>query len=166
MFATRSILFQLLTGVALTLSMACSDDDTESPTPTRSATQRPPIERTATPGAAHADEGTIEGFLGYPASGLPLDLEVCVEIPNTNEIVACTAERRFDESEKRLAYSVVVPAGEYFVYETTRGRRGYYTPFAACALEPGCDRSHEPTVVVVSEGETVSRIDPIDWYGP
>ena len=41
--------------------------------------------------------------------------------------------------------------------------RAYYSKFVKCGMSVDC-QDHTPIVVRVKSGETVSGIDPMDWY--
>jgi len=70
-------------------------------------------------------------------------------------------------------YSIDVPEGSYQVFaklyepgesfSDMTDYRSYYSEFVTCGLEFDCP-SHNPIVVEVAPNETVSDVDPQDWY--
>ena len=67
-----------------------------------------------------------------------------------------------------------MPPGDYHVYAYlpdparygagySKDYRAYYSEFVKCGMRDNC-KSHEPITVKVKSGETVSGIDPMDWY--
>ncbi len=116
--------------------------------------------------------GTIEGSLNYPSEFIP-PLEVCAENISTKEEF-CSYERIGDEKYMYgIGYKLEVPEGDYQVFarlyqpeenmDEMIGYKAYYSEFVTCGLEYDCP-SHNPNVVKVTSGETVSDIDPHDWY--
>ncbi len=53
----------------------------------------------------------------------------------------------------------------YLLNNQTAPLRAGYTPFVLCAHAAG-ELSHALIAVTVHAGETVSHIDPTDWYAP
>jgi hypothetical protein len=118
--------------------------------------------------------GTIEGSLGYPSEFIPKQMEVCAENID-GEGRLCTAKQISDKKfEAGVGYQIEVPAGTYYVYSyltdpaalgSSFGTdyRAYYDDFVTCGMNVKCS-SHQPIKVPVGVGETVSGIDPVDWY--
>jgi|GEM_PF-2044312 len=118
--------------------------------------------------------GIIEGSLGYPSESIPDAMKVCAENVKTKEIT-CTAEQiRNRKYSSGVGYKLKVPAGTYQIFASLTDPNGlgssyapdyraYYSDFVTCGLVYGCP-SHNPINVTVSEGQTISKIDPVDWY--
>lgn len=109
--------------------------------------------------------GTVTGALGFPSDYIPEDMLVCAEDIVTHADVACTSEQI--PSAGGASYNLEVPAGTYYIYAYTSdlgGDSAYYTEAVECGLTIECT-DHTPIEVVVGAGETVTGIDPIDWYG-
>ncbi|MBZ9569406.1 hypothetical protein KJA16_00605 [Patescibacteria group bacterium] len=110
--------------------------------------------------------GTIEGSLSYPSEFIPPDMKVCAENVETEELY-CTEEHIKDSKYTYgEGYKVEVPAGNYYVSATTemiKGYKAYYSEFVTCGFNPDC-LSHEPVLVTVEAGQTITSIDPQDWY--
>lgn len=115
--------------------------------------------------------GTIEGSLSYPGEFIP-ELEVCAENIKTAEEF-CTYEQIEDKKYMYgYGYKIEVPEGSYQVYaqlietedeDAYADYKAYYSEFVTCGLEYDCP-SHNPITVEVSAGETVTDVDPHDWY--
>lgn len=110
--------------------------------------------------------GTIQGTLGYPSEGVPAEIEVCAQNTQT-QAVQCTGQTK---EGGKAAYKIAVPAGTYVVYakfpensNMFKGYKAYYSEFVTCGLKAEC-QSHKPIEVKVAAGQTVSNIDPNDWY--
>ncbi len=138
------------------------------------------LKKTAVPPSTGAEEvatqfenyyGTIEGSLGYPSDFIP-EMSVCAVETKTKESY-CTMEML--ENEKfmyGIGYSLEIPEGSYQIYaqledsENTsfkKGYKAYYSKFVTCGMDIKCD-SHKPITVKIKGGETLSDIDPQDWY--
>ena len=110
--------------------------------------------------------GTIEGSIGFPSETIPEDLKVCAETLDGHTI-ACT-DKHIDDPKYtyRVGYQLEIIPGEYYVYATVPSyseHKAYYNEFVTCGLSVNCD-SHKNIVVAVNSGETVTGIDPQDWY--
>lgn len=118
------------------------------------------------PNAPLVTPGAIEGHVHYPACfGPPEDLEICAEALGGGA-EACTGE--LTATRAGFRYRLEVPPGRYLVYATTEempGRRAYFSRHVVCGLSVDC-RDHTPVPVHVEPGETVTGIDPDDWFGP
>lgn len=116
--------------------------------------------------AANGVTGVIEGALGYPGEEIPGDMKVCAENLVTKQQYCTAAHIENKRYRYGLGYRIEVPEGRYHVFATTaslRGHRAYYSEFVTCGLRVGCS-SHAPIVVTVVAGQTVSSVDPHDWY--
>jgi hypothetical protein len=111
------------------------------------------------------EPGIIEGSLGYPSEGIPQDIEVCAENVETQDAI-CTSEHikdsKFTYGE---GYSLEVPPGKYYVYaiRPNSNYKAYYSEFVICGMKAECS-SHSPIEVEVPGGNTISWVDPQDWY--
>ena len=116
--------------------------------------------------------GSIAGALSYPSDFDFPRMLVCAEAVNSKSI-HCTDKRIRNRRSNKLTYKLTVPAGSYFVFATIvngeepaqdyRGYKAYYSEFVKCGLSVNCP-SHEPVKVTVRAGQTLSGIDPGDWY--
>lgn len=113
-----------------------------------------------------AENGTIEGTLSYPSQFIPEDMQICAEDTNSADKY-CTDEHIADSKYTTgFGYQLDVPAGTYNVYaylQSDPEYRAYYNEFVTCGLSVDCE-SHQVIDVEVEAGETVSGIDPGDWY--
>lgn len=103
--------------------------------------------------------GKITGNLTYPSDAIPDDIDVCAETLD-GKTRHCGAE------QAEAAYTLELPAGIYRVYSYLKSKpaeRAYYSQFVRCGYNVACP-SHEPITVTVEEGQTVSAIEPGDWY--
>ena len=118
------------------------------------------------------EKGFIDGSLGYPSEGIP-EMKICAENIST-QALTCTNQkinnRKYTYGE---GYRIEVPAGTYHVFASLAdpeaggsaftNYRAYYSEFVRCGLDAKCT-SHAPIEVIVRANQTVSQIDPIDWY--
>lgn len=116
--------------------------------------------------------GAITGSLSYPTdAGLPRMI-VCAEAVNSVTI-HCTDKRIHNRRSGKVTYKLAVPAGTYYVFATVvngeplgegfQGYKAYYSDFVICGLSINCP-SHTPIKVTVRAGQTLTGIDPGDWY--
>lgn len=117
---------------------------------------------------SHLDAATIgfiEGSLGFPSEQIP-PMKICAEKIDGGESF-CTIKNIEDEKfTYGVGYKIDVPEGKYYVYALNprnSENKAYYSEYVTCGIEEKCE-SHEPIPVEVVAGETVSEIDPIDWY--
>jgi len=113
--------------------------------------------------------GFIEGSMGYPSEGIPLDIKVCADNLD-NQQTYCTNERLEGEQYKyHVGYKLEVPEGSYYVYEMhtafdyhsyPAGYKAYFSEYVVCG--ESCT-DHTPIKVPVTAGETTPGIDPTDW---
>jgi hypothetical protein len=115
--------------------------------------------------------GTITGALSYPSDFDFPRMIVCAETVNASSI-HCTDKRVVNRRTGKITYKLTVPAGSYYVFativngeavESYRGYKAYYSDFVKCGLSINCP-SHAPIKVTLRAGQTVSGIDPGDWY--
>ena len=114
----------------------------------------------------------ITGELSYPSDfDFPMMI-VCAEAVNSKSI-HCTDKRIRNRRSGKLTYRLRVPAGSFYVFATVvnggepvedaRGYKAYYSEFVKCGLRVGCP-SHDPVKVTVRAGQTLTGINPGDWY--
>jgi len=127
------------------------------------------------PGAAAAPQpGVIEGALSYPSEFIPPDMTICAENLATKQLHCTNKHLKAKKYQYKVGYKLTVPPGDYHVYaylpdparygaEYSKDYRAYYSEYVKCGMTEKCP-SHAPIVVKVKSGETVSGIDPQDWY--
>ncbi len=115
--------------------------------------------------AAEPEEGIISGNLYYPSEGIPPLRIVAFEVGNFDNTFS-------KEIQSGRTYQLEVPAGTYYIlaYLLDPGVMspdfsGAYSEFVLCGLQASCE-DHNLVPVEVLPGETVSGIDPADWYLP
>ena len=122
---------------------------------------------TPTPTNPPQQTGTIEGSLSYPSEGIPENMQVCAEDSKTKQNYCTSQHLKDPKYTYGVGYKIEVPVGGYFVHATVpsfgNGYRAYYNEFVTCGLSVDC-QSHENIEVSVSAGETLTGIDPHDWY--
>ncbi len=114
----------------------------------------------------------ITGALSYPSDFDFPEMIVCAEAINSKSI-HCTEKRIRNRRSGKFTYKLRVPAGSYYVFATivnseepiddVRGYKAYYSEFVKCGLSVNCP-SHKPIEVSVRAGQTLTGIDPGDWY--
>jgi hypothetical protein len=127
------------------------------------------------PGAAAAlQPGVIEGSLSYPSEFIPDDMTIGAENLATKKIYSTNKHLKGKKYQYKVGYKLTLPPGDYHVYaqlpdparygaEYAKDYRAYYSEFVKCGMRVDC-KDHTPIVVKVKSGETVSGIDPQDWY--
>jgi hypothetical protein len=127
------------------------------------------------PGLAAAPQtGVIEGLLSYPSEFIPDDMVICAENLATKQIYSTHKHVKAKKYQYKVGYKLTVPPGDYHVYaqlpdpatygaEYPKDYRAYYSEFVKCGMSIEC-KDHTPIVVTVKSGETLSGIDPQDWY--
>ncbi len=119
------------------------------------------------PAPSTATTGIITGALGYPSEGIPKDMKVCAENQATKTETCTNQQITINAPQPHPGYSLTVPAGNYFVYANVPSAdpkyRAYYNVFVTCGLKFEC-KDHTPLVVSVKAGQTVTGVDPQDWY--
>lgn len=116
--------------------------------------------------------GIITGALSYPSDFDFPRMIVCAEAVDSRRI-HCTDKRATNRRSRKVTYKLMVPAGSYYVFATIvngedpaedyRGYRAYYSEFVKCGLSVNCP-SHDPVKITVRAGQTVTGVDPGDWY--
>lgn len=121
--------------------------------------------------ASAQQTATITGALSYPSDFDFPRMIVCAEAVNSKSI-HCTDKRILNRRRGKFSYKLSVPAGSYYVFATVvnseepeafRGYKAYYSEFVKCGLSVNCP-SHDPIKVTLRAGQTLSGIDPADWY--
>jgi hypothetical protein len=127
------------------------------------------------PGAAAVPPpGVIEGSLSYPSEFIPPDMTICAENLDTKKLYCTKKHLKAKKYQYQVGYKLTVPPGNYHVYaylpdparygaSYSKDYRAYYSDFVKCGQTIDC-KSHAPIAVQVKSGETVSGIDPQDWY--
>jgi len=100
--------------------------------------------------------GYITGEVGYPSESIPPEMMICADREDKVETY-CTY------SKVGTSYTLPVPGANYKVYAKVGTQTAYYSQFVICGLHVDCP-SHEPIIIHVTNGETVSDVDPQDWY--
>jgi hypothetical protein len=127
------------------------------------------------PGLAAAPQpGVIEGSLSYPSDFIPPDMTIVAENLATKKIYSTNKQVKARNYQYQVGYKLAVPPGDYHVYaflpDPARygagfppDYRAYYSDFVKCGMSIDC-KSHAPIVVQVKSGETISGVNPQDWY--
>jgi hypothetical protein len=124
--------------------------------------------------AAAPDAGVIEGSLSYPSEFIPSDMTICAENLATKQLYCTNKHLKAKKYKYKVGYKLTVPPGDYHVFAKLpdparygasypKDYRAYYSEFVKCGMRADC-LDHTPIVVKVTSGETVSGIDPMDWY--
>ena len=125
-------------------------------------------------GLAAPPPGVIEGSLSYPSDFIPPDMTISAENLATKQIYSTRKHLKSKKYQYQVGYKLTVPPGDYHVYaqlpdparygaEYPKDYRAYYSEFVKCGMTENCP-SHAPILIRVKSGETVSGIDPMDWY--
>ncbi len=140
--------------------------------PAAEATLAPEGEEAAEEGTSAVDDlmtnlGTLTGQISYPSHFLPSQRVVAFNIEDSQVYYAV-------DVLEGSTYELDVLPGTYVLLSyvldpeslsAPPGLGAAYTKAVVCGLEVGCD-DHGLLPVTVGEGETVSGIDPADWYLP
>ena len=112
-----------------------------------------------------SDYGGIEGPLGFPTdTGIPEEIIVCAET-TWGLVITCTDVHIEDTKyETGVGYRIELCPGVYYVYAQFPGNdyKAYYNEYVACDFSAAC--SFHPIAVKVNTDETVTGVDPSDWY--
>jgi hypothetical protein len=148
-----------------TLTAIASEKALES---TRTAEAEPsPTATIVTPTATEPSLGMISGQLAYPSEFLPPQRVVAFDVEDLDNYFVT-------EVQSGSAFSLEVHSGTYYVlaYVINPSQAGtppdYYAAYSQavlCGLQAGCD-DHSLVPVEVQSGESVTDINPIDWYLP
>jgi hypothetical protein len=125
-------------------------------------------------GATEPQPGVIEGSLSYPSEFIPPDMTICAENLATQKIYCTNKHLKAKKFKYKVGYKLEVPPGDYHVFAQLpdparygagypKDYRAYYSKFVKCGMSADC-LDHTPIVVKVKSSETVSGIDPQDWY--
>jgi hypothetical protein len=120
--------------------------------------------------------GIITGELSYPSDEIPKEIHICAEGVESARITCTNDHIEGGGDNARTTYRLEVPAGNYWVFailaegaefkpSSGLDYRAYYSEFVTCGSQASCP-SHQPIMVAVKAGETVSDIGPNDWYAP
>lgn len=133
-------------------------------TPVLTSPETPEPEQPSTESAVQTATGTITGSISFPSEVIP-PMEVCAEDIATKEQICSDQMLKDPKYQYGVGYEITVPAGEYHVFATLPNDpyQAYYNEFVKCGLKATCT-SHEPVSVKVSAGQTITNIDPQDWY--
>lgn len=113
--------------------------------------------------------GFIEGTTLYPSEFVPAQRVCAVQTDEKAEFCDAAPEGTGPDLP---TFRLEVPPGDYYVYALVENpgelnlessSRAFWTEFVVCGLQASCP-SHEPIVVKVRSGETVTDIRPHDWY--
>src|SRR4030042_1235408 len=110
-------------------------------------------------------KGIIEGSMSFPGEGIPSYIQVCAENQTTKEVLCTSKHLQDSKYTYGFGYQLEVLAGQYYVYafDPNKDYKAYYSEFVTCGLSVDCP-SHKIILVEVKAGETVSGVDPHDWY--
>lgn len=146
---------------------------TPTPIPLVSASPSPSAPVAPAPGqgpqhtAASSPAGTVEGSLSYPAQGIPSDLRVCA-VNLSSGRATCTSQHLADTRFRSgQGYQLQLAPGSYQVYAVVPSfdpnYRAYYSRFVTCGYQASC-QDHTPITITVTGGQTVTGIEPGDFY--
>lgn len=137
------------------------------PLPSRKPAATVTSEPTTLPSSAPSS-ATIEGSLSYPSEGIPEEMKVCAQNRETQDEVCTSKHLEGSQFQYGVGYRLQVSPGMYEVYAYLPNQpdsKAYYSEAVPCGLSVDC-LSHQPIPVQVAAGETVTNIDPQDWYAP
>lgn len=134
-------------------------------------TRKPAATRTSQPPASVSpapSSAIIQGSLSYPSEGIPEQMKICAQSLQTNDEFCTTNHLQSPQFTYGVGYQLTVSPGSYEVYAFLPEQpdyKAYYSEAVPCGLSVDCT-SHRPIPVQVAAGETVTKIDPQDWYAP
>lgn len=113
-----------------------------------------------------AAKGYLEGSLSFPSEGIPSNMFICADNIEM-AITFCTAKQiKSSKYQYGVGYKLPVRGGTYNVYAFVDGNpeyRGIYSEYVTCGLNASC-KSHASINVDINPGQTLTKIDPTDWY--
>ncbi len=148
------------------------DSKTASPTPIPSPTNNKstttpktsiPAPPPTTPTPPLSQPGFIKGKVSFPSEGIPADERICAET-TSRSLVGCV------NVGGQTSFTLGIPVGTYYVYAevptTLPGTRAYWNQYVVCGLQYECPAAgHKQLIAVtVGSGQTVTGVDPGDWY--
>ena len=132
--------------------------------------------KAASRASQNVQKGIITGDLGYPAGSLP-DQTVCA-VPVAGGTPQCF-DKPLAGGSDTLAYKIEVPVGDYYIYahldndlpnatasSAKASYKAYYDQYVVCGEAASCpSNGHTQYVkVTVSANQTVTGVNPTDWY--
>ncbi len=153
---SKTLVIASLLGLALLVGAGCSSSSTLQTNVNSPASN------------TQLTKGTISGEATYPADKIP-HLKICVEDATTKITGTCT-----ENNPPSGEFSLMVPAGTYYVYAmlasdaalkipTAANIKAYYSEFVTCGMQASCP-SHAPIKVTVQVGGEIQNVNPGDWY--
>ena len=106
--------------------------------------------------------GSIQGTLGYPASGIPELSVYAFEVGDNKKYFMV------DTAANQTEFTIPnVTPGSYYVVAYAKGYTvsGGYTKMVPCGLSVDC-KDHSLIEVVVKSGELSKGVEVKDWYAP
>lgn len=107
--------------------------------------------------------GTIEGSLSYPSEGIP-PMNICAEDINTKKQFCTTEHLKNSKYLYGEGYKISAPVGNYYVFATVGKLGDYRAYYSNFQCGNGKGTTHDPIMVEVKTGETISGVDACDWY--
>ena len=107
--------------------------------------------------------GIIEGSLSYPSESIP-PMNICAEDINTKEQFCTTEHLKNSKYLFGEGYKISAPVGQYYVFATVGKLGDYRAYYSKFQCGNGKGTTHDPIMVEVKTGETVSGVDACDWY--
>jgi hypothetical protein len=111
-----------------------------------------------------ASVGTIEGSLSYPGESIPA-LKICAENISTQARYCTQTQIQDAKYAHGKGYRLQLPAGTYRVFATAQQHTAHYSVAVPCGLTVKC-QDHRQVAVTVKAGQTLSGVDPTDWFWP
>ena len=151
--------------VQATLTAIASEKELEA---TNTPEVKPyPTSTVAPPTGTEPSQGTITGQIAYPSEFLPPQRVVAFDSEDFGTYFVT-------EVQSSSTFTMAVPPGTYYVlaYVINPSQVGtppdYYAGYSQavlCGLQAGCD-DHSLVPVEVQAGESLTEVNPIDWYLP